>query len=1316
MGQDIKFSHLNTNDGLSHVSVLSLYMDEYNSLWIGTREGLNRYDGLNVESYKRHTNNSQNLSPNNILKITGNKKGQLYILSTEGVSEYDIALDKFSTVWQDSEIKSILYQEHLYIGRKQDIFVLDEATNKFVLEYSLPNGVTSISNLLVDNIAGLVYVGTNIGVYTIDNKGRIEHKIKTNSTILDIYKDEDNDIWISSWNDGAFLISEGAIKQFTHRSESKNCIASNFVRTCCQDNQSNVWIATFAGLNKYDKKTGDFTLITPNGKSDGLSHSSIWSIVKDHQGTLWLGTYFGGVNYFNPEYVIYSQYRQSKTEKEGLSSPIVGRMTEDKDGNLWICTEGEGLNVYNRKTKTFKWYLPHRGDNSIADNNVKAIHYDKKRDVMWLGTYLGGLDKLDIKTGHFTHYKYSTSNPQSIPSNMVRDIVAYEDKLFLATDNGVGVFDTQSEKCEMLFTDPIQKGLLDNIFALHLDHLNNLWMSVVGEGVYRYNLHDKTLKNYRHEQGVFNGLSNNNINSITRDSKNKLYFCTSGRGFDVFDSETESFENYDSKKNHLISDFVYNILEANPEDYLIITNQGLSRFNPRTGKFRNYNRSNGFPLSIINDNALYLTADGEVFLGGVDGMVSFHLDGLNFAPKNYDIHFSKLYVNNREIMVGDETGILSHSFFLTPSIKLDAKYNTFEVEVTSTNYISSNKEGLLYQLKGFSDEWIPLRDAKITYTNLDPGNYTLSIRRDNDIQSDLKIATLEIEILPPFYKSPLAYITYIVFLSILLFYLVKSYDRRIKLQASLAYEQKHLQDVEMLNQSKLRFFTNISHEFRTPLTVIMGQLNSLINKPGFTSDVYDMILSAYRNSSQLKELISELLDFRKQEQGHMTISPSKQNIVEFVKENFILFEEYAKTKDISFTFESTIEELDVWYDARQLQKVINNLLSNAFKYTPSGGVIGLSIHHNESECCILVSDNGEGIKKEDLDRIFERFYQVEGQDYPGSGIGLALSKGITELHKGKLEVESVFGEGSLFKITLPLGCNHFTPDQINSGTVKDTIDGQTTKRIKEFTLKQSDSSVIHKAPSDTRILIVEDNEDLRNMLVSIFTPFYITISASDGQIGLEKVYEEKPDIILSDIVMPNMTGIELCKAVKSDINICHIPFVLLTAKTSIDHTLEGLGIGADDYITKPFDVEVLLSRCNNLIAGRRLLLQVFSKQPEMEILQLASNSLDKQLIEQAIDIVERNLDNLDFSIYDFSRQMAMSRTNLFTKIKALTGQTPNAFITTIRLKKAAYLLKNRLDLNISEISVITGFSTSHYFSKCFKDAYKQTPSEYRGIE
>ena len=700
-------------------------------------------------------------------------------------------------------------------------------------------------------------------------------------------------------------------------------------------------------------------------------------------------------------------------------------------------------------------------------------------------------------------------------------------------------------------------------------------------------------------------------------------------------------------------------------------------------------------------------------------MVSFREEALSFSKKPYDIVFSRLFVNGYEIGVDDESGLLKEALIETSSITLKSSHTIFSIEFAVSNFIAANKDEIVYRLEGFSDEWTPVRDQNIiTYTNLNPGNYKLVIKNNNTDSPYQQQASLNLEVLPPFYKTIWAYLLYAITIAAILYYLIRSYTQRIELQTSLEYEQKHLEDVEKLNQSKLRFFTNISHEFRTPLTLIVGQLEMLLNLQRFTPDVYKKVLKVYNNSLQMKELITELLDFRKQEQGHMKIVVSEHNIVEFLYSNYLLFEEYATVKDINFNFDSEEQEIVVWYDEKQMQKVINNLLSNAFKYTKPGDSISIKVRKQENDVVVEVKDTGIGIASHELDKVFNRFYQAGMPDTTdtGTGIGLALSKGIVELHHGEINISSLENEGSVFSIKLPLGKEHFLTEEIDTAA-KNIADIHISPELSNNELPVQEEGFTAELPETkikgAKILIVEDNDSLREMLSGIFKDFYEVFTSENGKDGWNKVKAEMPDIVLSDIVMPEMTGTALCKAIKSDIETCHIPVVLLTAKASVEYTLEGLKTGADDYIPKPFNVSILVSRCNNLVNSRIILLEKFSRQPQMTPQMLATNALDKAFLDKATSIVEKQIDNSEFSVSELATEMSMSRSKLFTKLKGVVGQTPNDFILIIRLKKAAYLLRNNPELNITEISVMVGFNSHRYFSKCFKDTYHIRPLDYR---
>ncbi len=1325
LAQNITFHHLTTDEGLSQSSVTALYQDEMGFIWAGTREGLNRFTGHKIQTYKLQKNNPYSLFCNHILQLEGNKNRKIYILTTEGIAEYDVGTDRFTTLWKDGGIQAIHFSRELFVGKGNEIFTYNPQTAGFDLYYRLPDPKCAITALHMTP-ENTLYIGTETnGVFVLKHQQELTQPTQEGN-IVSLYRDSEGDVWVGSWEHGLFRISDNQVTNFTEESGRSQGLASNFVRSCCEDNKGDIWIGTFRGLNKFDKGTGQFTQYKESNIPNGLTNSFAWCLIKDHQGTLWLGTYFGGINYFNPEYDIYTWYKTSTDGWSGLSSPIVSRMTEDKHRNLWICTEGGGLNVYNPTTQTFRWYKEEKGkQNCLVGNNVKSIYYEKDKDVMWVGTHKG-LNRLDLRNDRFTYYKNSRAEIKHLLPDIICDIEPYGDQLILATFNGVYVFDPAKGTSQALSIEGHQSLAGKNVSDVYIDHRHTLWISVPGEGVYAYNFESQQLKLYRHDPSRPNSLSNNSVNSITQDSRHNLYFCTAGRGLDVYRYESDDFENYDSQNSGLSGDCVYNVCESKPGELFLTTSQGFSVFCVEAKRCYNYNKDNGFPLSPINENTLYLTREREVFLGGIQGMISFDQQALTFTEKPYDITFTNLYVNGVEITANDDTNILHTSLFTAPHITLKSNHTTITIEFAVSNYIAANEEYIIYQLEGFSKEWTTAQDRHyITYTNLNPGDYTLNVKSSGSNNRFVDEAQLHIKVLPPIYQTTMAYLLYIVLVLGITYYILRLYTKHLKLQASLKYEQQHLQDMEDLNQTKFRFFTHVSHEFRTPLTLIIGHMETLLDLQIFTPAVFNKLAKVYNSSLQLRELISELLDFQKQERGDMRIYVAEHNIVEFLYANYRLFEEYASGKQIDFRFEREEDIILAWYDERQMQKVINNLLSNAIKCTPAGEVIYIHVRQKDAQVIIEVGDTGIGIPEKDTERLFERFFQVErpGSVTSGTGIGLPLTKGILKLHHGDISVKSVINEGSVFRIALPLGNEHFTQEELTP--IQDAIENFQIERNVDHKMSGIEPSpnlfyqeMEAQATLDARnrtakVLIVEDNDSLRQMLAAIFEGYFQVITASDGQEGLEKVRSEMPHLVVSDIVMPYMTGIELCKAIKGDIDTCHIPVVLLTAKASINNNIEGLKIGADDYVIKPFNVALLLSRCNNLINSRIMLQEKFSRQPQTTPQMLATNALDKEFLDKATVVVGQYIDNPEFSVNEFAAEMGMSRTKLFSKLKAVTGQSPNEFISTIRLKQAARLLKNKPDLSIIDISIMVGFSSSRYFSKCFKEAYHIRPLDYR---
>ena len=1308
--QEISFNHLTTNDGLSNNSVMAIYQDEKGFMWFGTRNGINLYNGNRFITYKFSKNNSNSLIDNKVLHITGNGKDEIYIITAQGISAFNTAQNQFRTLLQGTT-GTMHYHKQLYISQKHKIYRYEN--NRFVPFYELKDfSSINISALYIED--EYIWMGTEEhGLFRLNKKHELVHLLPQGN-ISNIFKDSTGKVWIGTWEQGVYLINGTSISNFKHSENDPASISSNFARNFCEDKEGNIWIGTFNGLNKFNASYKTFTRYQKQETDKSLTNSSIWSLLCDRQGTIWAGTYFGGVNYFNPKSQIYRHFQAAKAENNGLSASIVGCITEDSLHNVWIGTEGGGITKYNPQTNTFQWYKHSNNPNSLSHNNVKTIYYDHPNNILWIGTHMGGLNKLDLRSNKFTRY-HTNSDKGSLPSNIIREIVPYKDNLLLATHKGVCLFNPQTEKTVLLFQDSPISGTV----SVHVDYQGTVWISGNGEGVYAYRDDTQKTENYKHNHALEHSISSNHIGRIYEDSQKRLWFCTSESGVDLYKHETNDFENFDEQKNGLGSNCVYDVCELSPNKILFTTDIGFSILDYPSRKFTNYTKENGLPLSAINERSVFKASNGDIYIGGTDGMISFREEHINYVPQSYQIYPFSLSVNGQAVQANDDNGILQHSLADTPQITLKADQSMFSIEYAISNYIPSNRDDLEYFLEGFSKNWTRLygQQHTITYTNLNPGKYTLMVRAGNNHL--IPESHLDIKILPPFYRTVWAYLLYTLCIGIILYFIVRTYKNRIKLQESLRYEQKHAEDIEQLNQTKLRFFTNISHEFRTPLTLIIGQMEMLLQARTFAPSIYNRILGVYKNCLQMRELITELLDFRKQEQGYMTIKVSEHNLVDFVYESYLLFQEYAAQRQITFRFNKAQDVIPVWYDKKQLQKVMNNLISNAFKHTKEGGKITVSIRKGNKEVVIEVTDNGSGIAQKDLNKIFDRFYQTEqstSSSYMGTGIGLALTKGIIELHHGSIEVYSEPGEGATFSVHLKTGKEHFTPEQICESGEDSPIEGNLLPDFAQNLLSEQaalNSDSYAEKKQDIKIVIVEDNESLREMLAGIFAPFYQVFTACDGEEGWEKVQSEHPHLILSDVVMPKMSGTDLCKLVKENLETCHIPVVLLTARTSIEHSMEGLRLGADDYITKPFNVNILLSRCNNLINNRIMLQEKFSKYPQETPQITATNPMDKEFIDKAMRIIDQHIDNMEFNVDMLAREIGIARSKLFTKLKDITGKTPYDFIVTIRLKRAAILLKEHPELNISEISDKLGFSSPRQFSKSFKEKYQVVPQAYR---
>ena len=679
------------------------------------------------------------------------------------------------------------------------------------------------------------------------------------------------------------------------------------------------------------------------------------------------------------------------------------------------------------------------------------------------------------------------------------------------------------------------------------------------------------------------------------------------------------------------------------------------------------------------------------------------------------------YKYNEEICPNDQSGILTDILAKTSDIYLSYKQNNITVEFASFNYNNDRNRLFEYRLEGFDKAWTQTTGTTITYTNLPPGEYILRARPLAGKENLDEEVHLNIHVSAPFYATVWAYFFYLLCLLGVMIAFIRFKTRQAALKSSLEFERKEKERIEELNQVKLRFFTNISHEFRTPLTLILGQIEVLMQMDLGTT-IYNRILRIYKNAWHMRNLISELLDFRKQEQGYLKLKVEEQNLVTFTRQIYMCFYEYAQKKEITYRFDNVEETISVWFDSKQLQKVIFNLLSNAFKYTPNKGSIRVEVRMLASQAIVSVCDTGVGIPEEHISKIFERFYQTDNSSSftLGTGIGLALAKGIMNMHHGKIDVESTVGKGTKFTLSLPLGNRHFSDEEMatvesrESVIISEAVPMLPFEQIMDVEEEKTKVQENIKEEDKPIILLVDDNEELLSMLEDLFLPTYKVYIAHDGREGLEMARQIQPDLIISDVMMPEMSGKELCYKIKTNVELSHISVVLLTVQTSVEYVVEGLMFGADDYVTKPFNVKVLIARCNNLIKNKKRLIahyagKTITESPVTE----AINERDKELLAKCVNIIKENFENPAFDVTALASELCVGRSKLYMQFKQMTGLTPNEFILKIKLDEAMSLLKNHPELNISEISIRLGFSSPRYFSKSFKAFFGVAPQTVR---
>ncbi len=1315
----IKFNYLGQKQGVSHITVNTIKQDSLGRIWIGTRNGLDMYEGKKIHSFREIKGDTTSILGYNILSICIENKN-IWTLTENGISCLNQETSNCTQYPFISGKRICKYKEQIIIGARQGIFLIDTISKK-VIPHPILNDLKKVEYFSIKN--NTLWISTDKGLYKFNGKQYYQIFKENCSTS---FIDTKNNLWVGTKNNGVFVLdsNNNIVHHFTASGKKHNSLINNTIRDIKEDTKENVWIGTFNGLSIININNFKISNYKQDNSNNCLSHNSIYSILRDKQGTMWLSTYFGGISYYNPNFDIYKVYPITGNKNSGLSYRVIGNITEDDKNNLWIATEGGGLNYLNRKTNTFTHFKKNKNKNSISSNTVKAL-LPINNDSMLIGTHNGGLNLMNTKTGSFKHYINNKKNTPKIVSSIIK---LKKNKYLLASHIGISEFDIKKQSFNPFPNNKAQRDSIgDLIFCLYIDNEENLWIGTNNKGLFKYNIKTKSLKQYKSDSSSDKSISSNSVFCIFQDHMFRIWIGTLGGGLNLYNPKSDDFTNYQISNN-----LIFSIKESRYGDIWIAGDKGITRFVVNTNKFYNYNTSNGFPLNYLNENSLYIAKDGTVFIGGINGMVSFKESNLFKQDTTYNIFFSKLSVNNKQIKPNDNTKILKSELPYTKTIKLKPSQNIFEIFFTVTNYLNTNKLRYEYKLEGFNNSWETFNTGTpIRYTNLNPGSYKLKIRTISFIDNlEQNSAELNIIVLPPWYNNIWAYIVFVILIALLVFWLNSLYLSKVRLNDRILTEQQDKQRILELNKSKLKFFTNISHEFRTPLTLIMGILESLFDDIKPSSPLYKKIVSANKNVTRLNNLITELLDFRKLEQGYLQLKIAEYDTKIFIEDIFQAFNEYASHKNVKYSLNINIYSKSIWIDKTQMEKVFFNTISNAFKAINNTTDACISINVNEKNNIIEfeITDNGSGIAPENLDKIFDRFYSADNvkNKSVSSGIGLALCKGIVEEHKGSISAESKINKGSTFTICILKGNSHFSKKQLDAGlktkNVDYTIESSKTNYnnpiIAELNANikyQNQENQTHFETNNNKntLLIVEDNNEMREMIKNIFTNSFNVIEANDGKEGLDIAINHSPDIIISDIMMPNLNGEQMCEKLKLNIKTSHIPIILLSARTTLEQQIKGIKLGADDYITKPFSSKLLKAKINNIINSRIILQKKFKEDPNVTTKELTNNKVDIDFINKANDIVEKYIDNTEFNVNIFAREMGYGKTTFHKKIKAITGLTANDFIVSYRLKKAAKIIQTNKQMNVSEIAYTVGFNTPRYFSQCFKDLFGITPSKYK---
>lgn len=1347
--QDVRFQKLTINDGLSQNVVFAITQDSDGFMWFATKDGLNRYDGYSFTIFQNDVNDKNSIASNYITTLFNDRKGTLWIGTDNGVVHtFNKNNNTFQRIYlpltnsmnkNTQEITTITQDQmgSIWIGTKENglfkIPTKEEKHNFAAITqfYKSPKSLNSIidntiTKLHVDD-SGILWIATNKGLSRMDSKKetfmnytidvRAKEIVATNSdfSIESIIQADKNQLWLGTRSGLVLFDTQKFTYEFYPHHLSVFRYGWGDIKEIVEDKKGNLWLATSAELMRFDKNSKTYQSYKNDPlQQESLNYNSISSLFIDHSNILWVGTTGMGINYYDPKSNRFSVLKRKDFLNSRISGFSIRAIVEENDRYVWIGAEV--LYRWDRKTNTLKSFETNsKRLKDFGNTGINSI-IKSKDNLIWVSS-TEGLFRYDTKSEKATLFSNEMNNPNSLPNIATSCVfeskdgniwVVSENYISKMTDRENGVFKNYN------YRNASNLNFINHAF-IYEDETNNLWIAT-RNGLIVFNPKKETFHTYQNNAENKNSLNNNTVYSIAPDpyQPNKYLWIGTSGGLNRLNLKNQTFTHF-TQKDGLPNNVIYGILSDPQNNLWLSTNKGLSKFNPKEKTFRNYDIQDGLQSNEFNTGAFYKSNKGELFFGGISGLNYFFPEQVQDNPYLPAVAITgiKVYSENKEKK--NYTEIREITSINDNKLTFTHRDNIIIFEFASLDFSSASKNKYAYILENFNDNWIYVNNNRTaTFTNLPPGKYTFKIKgSNNDGVWNEKETSMHFQVLPHWTGTLWAYLGYFLVLLCLL-YLVRKYEmKRMELKTKMEMEHKEFDTLRVLDQLKTRFFTNISHELRTPLTLISGNVENLLEE-NHSNTIRNQVTEIDQNTKHLLKLINQLLDISKLEAGKMELNKKQNNIVAFLKNLVFAMESICEKRGITLNFISETDTIQAVYDPDKMEKIIMNLLSNALKFTNDKGKIVISIAtKNNATIRITVSDNGIGIKPEAIPYIFNRFYQVDNSDtrtYEGTGIGLTLVKELIELHKGSVKVyrneELSDTSGTTFVLEMPIG--EINPTLSNEPIPK-TEPQLHVESIQKLITKKSAKAELKKI-----VLVVEDNWHIRAFIKQQLHEKYKVIEASNGREGITKAQNTIPDIIISDVMMPEMDGYSMIKVLKNDEMTSHIPIVVVTGKSTPEDKIEGLENGIDAFITKPFSIKELQLTLSNLMHQREQLRMKFQKNFKTEKKQLTISSVDELFLEKTIQHINDNIDNSNFSVELLAQKMCLSPSQLHRKIIALLDLAPGQLIRNIRLERSADLILQNAG-NIAEICYQTGFNDQTYFSRAFKNQFGCSPSSYKKV-